>query len=474
MPVPNVCIFTIASRNYMHSVRTLMEGVTRFSPDGTHRLLALCDKRGNFDFSQDTFEIIDLDQIPLPDKQNFIFQYSLLEINTAIKPFVFELLFKRGFEKVIYFDPDIAIYSSLEDMIHRLDDSNILLTPHLTAPIDDGRFPSERDILISGSKNLGFAAFRKTNQTCEFIKWWQSKLERDCVVDYKRGLFVDQKWMEFTTDFCDRVQIVRHPGWNVAYWNLSTRVIESKKPLTDSNLEDSAFTSNGEPLVFFHFSGLNVEKNFFSRHQNRFTLTSLPPAVEALVKSYHSGLVRNGIIEIQKTPYHYANFPDGTPIPDLARKIFRENRVELVKQFPDPARKDSTAFIRYINEPYLQNGRSSPFITRIAREAQRSHPYLPLEEQFPDILGAQARSFTEWLIGPGREYYKLDEIFIDPIKRAYNADGGNADFIRPRKQLIRWIYLVALKLKDTTIARWIPLKFRKFIATLLFRRSYVD
>ena len=463
MPGGRTCIFTIASRNYTHAVRTLMEGVARHAPDA-NRALALCDERGGFDFSRDNFEVLDLAQNPLPEKPHFIFQYSLLELNTAIKPFVIEMLFARGFDKVVYFDPDISIYSNLDDMMRRLDESDVLLTPHITAPIDDGKIPDERHLLKSGSYNLGFVAFRRCEQTQKFVKWWQSKLERDCAVDFSGGLFVDQKWMEFAPSFCDRVQVVRHPGWNVAYWNLPTRKVEQR---------GENFSVNGEPLVFFHFSGFNAENDVFGRHQTRFTLDNIPPAVAALAKKYADDLRRNGISGAAKIPYAFANFSDGTPVPDLARKIFRENRDELAKKFPDPAGADSAAFIRHVNEPFVQNGRSSPFVTRIMSEVFLNHPDLFLEDQFPDLLGVHARSFAEWFTGPGREFHKLPDRFVQPAINALAAANGTATAAQGGESFGKWLYRTAWKFKDLTHI-FVPLKTRQKIAAMLFRSAYVN
>lgn len=453
------CIFTIASRNYTHATRTLMEGVERHAP-AAHRVLALCDERQDFDFSRDNFEVLDLASLVLPERAHFLFQYSLLELNTAIKPHVIAELFRRGFEKVIYFDPDIAIHSSLEDMLERLDRADVMLTPHITTPYTDLGHPDERELMICGVYNLGYIALKRSDQTEALVAWWQRKLERDCVVDFARGLFTDQKWMDFAPCLCDRVEIVRHPGWNVAYWNLPARHVAAGS---------AGWTVNGESLVFFHFSGYDPDGAVFSRHQDRYELARLPAAVAQLASDYAAALRRHGYPATTKTAYAHATFPDGTPVPDLARRIFREQRDELGARFADPAGADAAKFIAWLNEPARVNGSSSPCVTRLSHAFYGSRPDLNLREQFPDIAGVHAESFARWFLSDGAAFHRLPELFLAPLRSALATTDTPA---APSGGFDKWLYRTAWRCKDLTHA-FVPLKTRQRIAERLFRRAYV-
>ena len=64
---------------------------------------------------------------------------------------------------------------------------------------------------------------------------------------------------------------LRHPGYNVAHWNIAHRDVRQS--------EDGSWTVDGQPLVFFHFSGIDpVDPKQFSKHQNRFDMDTLGPA----------------------------------------------------------------------------------------------------------------------------------------------------------------------------------------------------
>ena len=48
--------------------------------------------------------------------------YSIIEFNTALKPYCFAFLFKRlGFDSACYIDPDIFVYSPLAEAFELLE-----------------------------------------------------------------------------------------------------------------------------------------------------------------------------------------------------------------------------------------------------------------------------------------------------------------------------------------------------------------
>ena len=74
--------------------------------------VAICDGPLTATDPRDAYTEISIRDLGLPQFDRFTFQYTILELNTAIKPWVFAALFARGYERVIYFDPDIKLYGS--------------------------------------------------------------------------------------------------------------------------------------------------------------------------------------------------------------------------------------------------------------------------------------------------------------------------------------------------------------------------
>jgi hypothetical protein len=196
------------------------------------------------------------------DILDMILKYNVIELNTAIKPFCLHFLFESGYQKVIYFDPDIYITDTIQELDNLLDAHPIVLTPHILEPIpDDDKKPSELDILMAGVFNLGFIGLSDCTESRVILKWWQKRLQKYCFMKVAEGMHVDQNWINFIPCFSDSAYILHKKSYNVAYWNLHERVLTNR---------DNKYFIDTDPLQFFHFSGYNPRNpTLISKHQNR-------------------------------------------------------------------------------------------------------------------------------------------------------------------------------------------------------------
>lgn len=312
------CFFTIVSNNYLHFARTLLKSVRNHYPSA-HLYCVIVDEDMSFSRDRDSeFTAVNLRELGLPYGDGFLFQYTVLELNTAVKPWAFEYLFNLGHREVIYLDPDIFVYAPLVEVAKSFAcGGEIVLTPHLTRRLTDDRSPTELDIRRAGTYNFGFCALKKSDNSVEFLKWWQSKLERECIVDPDRGIFVDQSWIDLVPGLFENVAIIRHEGYNVAYWNIAQRAITKDR--------NGNFVVNDKyPLVFFHFSGFNPkEPERFSKHQNRFRTPDLSLEAQEIIHNYVSAVLGCGYEVYSKCKYGFGSFADGTTIPDSLRTLYR-------------------------------------------------------------------------------------------------------------------------------------------------------
>lgn len=416
-PPDRTTVFTIVSRNYLHFALNLMASVAAHLP-GTRRVVVLCDAADGVPSPPAGVELLGIDELGIEHLDRMVVQYTILELNTAIKPFVFTHLFDREeADRVVYFDPDIQLYASGEPLLRRLDEAEVVLTPHLTAPLADDRHPSDQAIVQSGTYNLGFLALRRSEQTRALAQWWSRKLERDCVVDIPRGLFTDQKWMDLVPGLYAHVHVERDAGWNVAYWNLAHRDVQSNA--------EAGYTVNDRPLFFFHFSGYSPGSRLISKHQDRFTLDACSPAVRALFAGYERDVAAQGREAFSKLPYAFAALADGTVLPDCARQLIRQD-IDWASPLPDFRSVAGARFlIDYLLAPV--DGLRPP-LSRLALQLYRTREDLRLA--FPDVLGTHRQAYADWFRSRAGEEARVPPVLMgaaqptpSPVPAAADADG---------------------------------------------------
>jgi len=372
-------VFSIISSNYRHYARVLMESLRRHQPEWDRFVLLVGDGEAAVD--ETLFETVSLDALPLPNRRQFCFRYTILELNTAVKPWMFEHLFGRGYERVVYLDPDIRVYSALAEVEEAGRETCLMLTPHLTGPIGDGDHPSERSILQAGTYNLGFLMVSKSVCATRFLAWWQEKLEFQCVVDPERGLFVDQKWIDLAPGLFDGVSILRHEGYNVAYWNLGQRTVRA---------DAGGVTVNGQPLRFFHFSGFDpAAPGMASKHDFTLRVGDVGDASK-LITDYNAAIRAAGYESFRNARYPFGFFADGSRISDDTKVAYR-NSPALQRAAGEDPFQHPELFRKY------RRVRRSARVSRIAAKAYASLSRLrPLVVLVPRPMRKVAR---ELLLG---------------------------------------------------------------------------
>lgn len=310
----NIC--TIVAKNYTAFSRSLCDSYLSVHPAGRCHVLFIDRIDGYINPSRENFQVYQLDEIGIPDLKELCFKYNVTELATAVKPFFLRfLLGKREITEIIYLDPDILVLDSLESLFDRFDTGDILLTPHLDTDYpDDGRFPDDSHIMKSGVFNLGFIGVRKSGNVKRFLDWWAEKMRDKCVIDHGKGYFVDQRFIDLAITLFDNIHVEKGTGYNVAYWNLHSRLVEHR---------EDRWLCNGKPLYFFHFSNYKPEApSTLSAFQNRVPLANHPDLADLFTR-YNARLLRHGYEECRSWPYTHGTYTDGGPITDEDRRIYR-------------------------------------------------------------------------------------------------------------------------------------------------------
>ena len=310
--------FTICSANYLAYALTLAASVERSAPGARFKIVLADEPPAGLDLDP---AVIRGDTLGVGNYYDMAMRYGIVEFNTAIKPFAIEYFFdNRECDEVYYLDPDLYFFRPLTEVYTLFDQgAQMVLTPHITRPVEDGRTPDDFTFLKTGVFNLGFAAFRHTPEVRAFLRWWARRMVEDCRVDLQNGIFVDQKYLDLAPAFVDRVAVLRHPGYNLAYWNLVQRKLEKA---------GGDYLVDGEALCFFHFSGVDPDHpERLSKHQGRFATSAAAGApVAELVERYVRALLDNGHKRFAAIPYAYGRLSDGESIMPEMRLIYGRDR----------------------------------------------------------------------------------------------------------------------------------------------------
>src|SRR3954453_1369268 len=183
----DVC--TIIAKNYVAYARVLARSFREHHPDGRMWVLVIDDFDGHIDPAAEPFDVVSVADLEIEDFDRMAALYSVLELSTAVKPWLLRYLLGRpGLERIVYLDPDIRVDDDLSEVDRLLQDASVVVPPHVTEPMPrDGRKPTERDILVAGAYNLGFIGLSRGQDTDGMLDWWADRLRRDCVVAPELG-----------------------------------------------------------------------------------------------------------------------------------------------------------------------------------------------------------------------------------------------------------------------------------------------
>jgi hypothetical protein len=341
---------TIISPNYLAYARTVAQSYLAQHPGHRFFVLIVAALTDATAFSNEPFEAVLLSTIGVENLRAVAMRYEILELNTNVKPTFLKNLFARyELEAVTYLDPDIFVYAPLAPVFDALDSADCVLTPHLTSPIADDKQPREQEILYNGTYNLGFCAFRNTPNARAILDWWEQRCLHLGFSEGRTGLFVDQKWMNLAPGMFENVAILRHPGLNMAYWNLNDRVLSG---------EPCAPVVNGAfPLIFFHFSGVVVgDPDILSKNTDRFTLATRPD-LAGIFAAYKATVLARKDLTLESLPYGFATFTDGTSMTRLARRLYAQHESSFGATDPFDAQGP---FFQFARKAGLVAGKATP------------------------------------------------------------------------------------------------------------------
>lgn len=335
--------FTIVAKNYFSLALTLAESIKKNHP-GIDFYILLADEAEEISvFEGENHFLFQAKDINIPFYYNLAFKYNVTEFCTAVKPFFFDYLFKnKAYQNIIYFDPDIYVYSKLDSIYDTLQDSDIIMTPHFITPqVSYTGNASETLTLFAGIYNFGFCAIKNSEDGLLLIEWWKKRLYDLCYVDKFEALHVDQKWMDFIPALFKKVAISRYMGYNIAYWNIHER--EFVKSESGYNIRHRISKAGNDKLIFAHFSGVNPLDIYNNKQCTTIIINDYPDWIE-LLQDYSKKVLDNNFNKYISYNYKYAEFENGRKISVFQRRLFRRLTDDGIKTFADPFSVNAGSF----------------------------------------------------------------------------------------------------------------------------------
>lgn len=183
-----------------------------------------------------------------------------------------ELLAK--YDQVIHVGADVYFTDRFLEPL-RAYKEDCLLTPHILGP------PTRpiTDYVKTGLPNSDFQVWRRSQEVFAFLDWMTSELATNCIDNTSNGQFFDQTLLQFAPYFINSCKIYRHPGFNVAYYNLHERTVSNK---------DGCWYVNGMPLYCFQFSGYEPEFRPFSLTKFKLDGKLVTRDILTLIKEFYN------------------------------------------------------------------------------------------------------------------------------------------------------------------------------------------
>lgn len=225
--------------------------------------------------------VIALSELEDDRLRNIKLQRNTSEYCWTLKPVLLLHLYenRKDYEILAYIDSDLFFFSSPMQLFKGVGNWSVLLTTHK----------------VDRKANGGFVAFKRCSYAYAALKWWKARCLEWCYYSKDHGRFADQGYLDFMRTRFKGVSYLDMPGANLATWNYFIYELSQK--------EGNIYV-NGSRLIFYHFSGLRMQKGSGS-------ITIYGAEMPQIVHESYSKALNASIMEIEAidqkvTEYFYS------------------------------------------------------------------------------------------------------------------------------------------------------------------------
>jgi hypothetical protein len=239
---------TISTRSHLYKASALFESLS-FHDDTAERICWCIDGDDSSILNNGT--LVFQNEFPTDSRIDSLFHKHSSKkdkLRWSLKPIQIECLLQT-YDKVIYLDNDICFFGSPSFIWDELNEYDLLLTPHhYPRDYTDKQNWLEANFKV-GLYNAGFLAANK--KSVDALRWWAGCCLYRCEKSLIRGLFDDQKYLDFLPIVHPNTKVMEHQGCNVAGWNVDVCRRTAGK-------SDTVSINDKWPIVFVHFNGFSV------------------------------------------------------------------------------------------------------------------------------------------------------------------------------------------------------------------------
>jgi glycosyltransferase involved in cell wall biosynthesis len=316
----HTCIVTLAATSRLHFVRALLQAAATHHPEADRACVAIARDLQEANRLGDEFVVIPVATLDVPDALDLLFRYDSAELPTALLPWMFEHVFSWGYEAVVFLAPHLRLERPLREALSLLETSaDVVLLPSVTAPGATVRSSDAAttvtEMLRGGGCSPDFLAIRRTDHTLGLLRWWREAMTLDAQRPGFESTTDAQHWLNLLPTLFERTSILRHPGYNVAAWNVAERRVHLGAY--------GRLMAGDEPLVCWNVSGLDPQL------PERLAVPSGSAEGRALFRQMTGDHARRlmalGAAWYAGHPYEFGVFADGSRVRAEDRKRFRSD-----------------------------------------------------------------------------------------------------------------------------------------------------
>jgi len=235
-------IATIISPDFLPFAQCLYDAIQKHDPGTELHVLVT----GPLTSNENRLHFYQVNELDVSPVKELIKKYEGYNdhLRWSLKP-VFLLHLLKKFERIVYLDSDIHVFSSLSFLFDQLKKHSILLTPHYACIDPFQQEEKFRMNFLAGLYNAGFVAV--SNEARASLEWWAKACLYRTEIDMANGFYVDQRYLDMIPVIDEKAGIVRHQGCNIGSWNM-----ESFRRIPQA--DGSVRINDQYAIVFIHFN----------------------------------------------------------------------------------------------------------------------------------------------------------------------------------------------------------------------------